>query len=60
MYKLLIIGNKRSRDKTLDRIYPLVGFSTQLFQAGIISMGDVLSLITDKSKPLSFFGRNIN
>jgi len=60
LYKLLMIGNRRSRDKTVDRIYPLVGFSTQLFQAGIISMGDVLSLITDKSKPLSFFGRNIN
>jgi len=60
LVKLLLIGNRRSKDKTIDRIYPLVGFATQLFQVGKIPMNDVLSLITDKSKPLSFFGRNIN
>jgi hypothetical protein len=60
LWKLLLIGNKRSKDKTFDRIYPLIGFSTQLFENKIINMADVLSLITDKDKPLSFFGRNIN
>jgi hypothetical protein len=60
LWKLLIIGNRRSTDKTVDRIYPLVGFATQLFQTGLIKMEDVLSIITDKDKPLSFFGRNIN
>jgi len=60
LWKLLIIGNRRSADKTVDRIYPLVGFATQLFQNGLIKMEDVLSIITDKDKPLSFFGRNIN
>jgi len=60
LWKLLIIGNRRSTDKTVDRIYPLVGFATQLFQTNIIKMEDVLSIITDKDKPLSFFGRNIN
>lgn len=60
LWKLLLIGSRRSTDKTVDRIYPLVGFATQLFQNGIIKMEDVLSIITDKDKPLSFFGRNIN
>jgi hypothetical protein len=60
LWKLLIIGNRRSTDKTVDRIYPLVGFATQLFQTNIIKMEDVLSIITDRDKPLSFFGRNIN
>jgi len=60
LWKLLLIGNRRTTDKSVDRIYPLVGFATQLFQTGIIPMNDVLSLITDKEKPLSFFGRNIN
>jgi len=60
LWKLLIIGNRRSADKTVDRIYPLVGFATQLFQTNIIKMDDVLSIITDRDKPLSFFGRNIN
>nr|UPW42091.1 MAG: putative RNA dependent RNA polymerase [Xinjiang mito-like virus 79] len=60
LWKILLIGNRRSTDKTLDRIYPLVGFATQLFQSGKIPMNDVLSLITNKSKPLAFFGRNIS
>jgi hypothetical protein len=59
MFKLLVIGNKRSKDKTVDRIYPLVGFLTQLFQNGAIPFSSVISLITSRDKPLSFFGRDI-
>nr|UTQ48828.1 RNA-dependent RNA polymerase [Monilinia fructicola mitovirus 11] len=60
LFKILTIGNMRSRDKTIDRIYPLVGFLTQLFQNKVIPLSSVLSLITNREKPLSFFGRNIN
>jgi len=59
LYKLLIIGNKRSSDSTVDRIYPLIGFLTQLYQNKVIPLSTVLSLITDRDSPLSFFGRNI-
>jgi len=59
MFKLLVIGNKRSKDKTVDRIYPMVGFLTQLFQNGAIPFSSVISLITSRDKPLSFFGRDI-
>jgi hypothetical protein len=59
MFKLLVIGNKRSKDKTIDRIYPLIGFLTQLYQNGAIPFSSVISLITSRDKPLSFFGRDI-
>jgi len=60
LWKLLIIGNRRSGDKTQDRIYPLIGYITQSYQNGVLSLSNVLSLITKRDKPLSFFGRNIN
>lgn len=60
MWKLLLIGNRRSKDKTLDRIYPLVGFLTQLFQNNKLPLSNILALITSKDKPVNFFGRNIN
>jgi hypothetical protein len=41
-------------------IYPLVGFLTQLFQKRQIPLSTILSLINNRDKPLSFFGRNIN
>lgn len=60
LWKLFIIGNKRAKDKTLDRIYPLVGYLTQLFQNNKITLDQILSLITSKDHPVNFFGRNIN
>jgi len=60
LFKILTIGNRRKADRTVDRIYPMVGYLTQLFQNGIISLTDVLSLINERDKPLAFFGRNIN
>jgi hypothetical protein len=60
LFKLLIIGNSRRNDKTLHRIYPLVGYLTQLFQQNKITLSQVLALITRKDKPVNFFGRNIN
>jgi hypothetical protein len=59
LFKLLIIGNRRSTDKTIDRLYPMVGFVTQLFQNNIIRLSDVLSLISSREHPTSFFGRDI-
>lgn len=60
-FKLLIIGNKVSISKKIDNlIYPLVGFVTQLYQNNIIPLSSVLSLVTNRDKPLAFFGRNIN
>lgn len=60
LFKILTIGNKRKGDNTLDRIYPLVGYLTQLYQNRTIQLIDVLSLINNKDKPLAFFGRNIH
>jgi hypothetical protein len=36
-----------------------VGYLTQLFQRNQIPLDNILSLITSKDHPLSFFGRNI-
>jgi hypothetical protein len=58
-FKLLIIGNKLSKSDRLDRIYPMIGFLSNLFQNNIIPLSNVLSLITSRDKPLSFFGRDI-
>jgi hypothetical protein len=58
--KILRIGNSVSSKKRVDLIYPLVGFLTQLFQRGQIPLSSILSLIHNRDKPLSFFGRNIN
>jgi hypothetical protein len=60
LFKLLILSNKRHQSSKVDQIYPLVGFLTQLYQNKIIPLSNVLSLITNRDKPLSFFGRNIN
>lgn len=60
LFKLLVLSNKRHRSSKVDLIYPLVGFLTQLYQNKVIPLSNVLSLITNRDKPLSFFGRNIN
>jgi len=60
MFRVLTIGNMKKNSSRIDLIYPLVGYLTQLYQKGIIPLSYVLSLITNKDKPLSFFGRNIN
>jgi len=59
-FKVLMIGNKIRNSSKIDAIYPLVGLLTQAYQKGIIPLSSVLSVITNKDKPLSFFGRNIN
>jgi hypothetical protein len=38
----------------------MVGFLTQLYQNKIIPLSSVLSLITNREKPLAFFGRKID
>jgi len=58
-FKILTIGNRRKSDSKLDLIYPMIGFLTQLYQNRFIPLSSVLSLITNRDKPLSFFGRDI-
>lgn len=58
-FKILTIGNKRKNDSKIDLIYPMIGYLTQLYQNRLIPLSSVLSLITNRDKPLSFFGRNI-
>nr|UYL94483.1 MAG: RNA-dependent RNA polymerase [Leptosphaeria biglobosa mitovirus 6] len=60
LYKILVIGNKRKSSSRIDAIYPMVGLLTQAYQKGHIPLNSVLSVITNKDKPLAFFGRNIN
>jgi hypothetical protein len=60
MFKLLTIGNRRRVNRPIDSIYPMIGFLTQLYQNRVIPIESVLALITQRDKPLSFFGRNIN
>nr|AWY10987.1 RNA-dependent RNA polymerase [Sclerotinia sclerotiorum mitovirus 29] len=61
-FKILTLGCKISKDdkNRLDMIYPMVGYLTQLYQNKVIPLSSVLSLITDRTKPLAFFGRNIS
>jgi len=44
----------------MDRLYPMVGFVTQLFQNNIVRISDVLSLISSREHPKAFFGRDIS
>jgi len=60
LFKILSIGNRTKVNRTIDIIYPLVGFLTQSYQLGKISLSHVLGLTTSSDHPLSFFGRNIN
>jgi len=59
LFKLLILSNKRHLSSKTDLIYPLVGFLTQLYQNKIIPLSNILSIITNRDKPLAFFGRDI-
>lgn len=60
LFKILVIGNKKKQSSRIDTIYPMIGLLTQAYQRGLIPLSSVLSVITNKDKPLSFFGRNIS
>jgi len=56
LFKLANINVNSTYD---DLKYPIVGYLTQLYSRGKFSFENLLSLITSRDYPLSFFGRKI-
>jgi hypothetical protein len=59
LFLLFKLGNLKVTSTYDDLKYPIVGFLSQLCARGKFSFDRLLSLITSRDYPLSFFGRKI-
>jgi hypothetical protein len=60
LFLLFKLANLNSYSSYDDLKYPIIGYLTQLYQRGKFSFEKLMSLITSRDYPLSFFGRKIN
>jgi hypothetical protein len=60
LWKLFLFGNKAQVFKEFK--YPMIGYLTQVANSkkSTFNISHLLSLLTDKGYPLSYFGRNLN
>jgi hypothetical protein len=57
-FKLFVLGNKSNKMKT-RLSYPIIGYLAQLVEKGKMTYEQILSLLLDSNKPLSYFGRKL-
>jgi hypothetical protein len=55
---LFILGNGSKKFKT-RLSYPIIGYLAQLVDKGVLTYEQILSLLLDSNKPLSYFGRKL-
>jgi len=56
---LFILGNGSKKFKT-RLSYPIIGYLAQLVDKGVMTYEQILSLLLDSNKPLTYFGRKLD